>query len=403
MVNKLIILGMTYNQIPLIEKAKEMGFYTIAIGVGGGICEEHADKSYSIDFSDIDQVLEIAKKENVRGMVTCGTSTAIYTIACCNDSLHMSDMIPPSEVIKKAVFKQYYREVIHEFVPEGFATFNIENLFRDVSSLKPPILIKPADGGGGKGISVITTINPAELKKAFFYAQSYSKSKKVVCEQFIVGKVIGVESFVIDGKINTLVIPEKIIPQGSNSITKGIIFPSNMTKETIHNIQTVNEQAIDKIGIRWGPTHIDMVVDSSGKPWIIDIGPRLAGGTLMASLVPDYYQYDFYKATIQLAIGNKPKPFFSKPNNMYYASSSVISNKAGILKELEYTDKDIKACHITSVQQLVPNNAPVQSLQNDGDRLLMFTTVADSYDKALDNLKDFEKRVIIKLESMKSE
>lgn len=35
----------------------------------------------------------------------------------------------------------------------------------------------------------------------------------------------------------------------------------------------------------------------SGNPWVIDVGARLASGLLMSVSVPDYYSYDFVKAT----------------------------------------------------------------------------------------------------------
>ena len=46
----------------------------------------------------------------------------------------------------------------------------------------------------------------------------------------------------------------------------------------------MNEAGINRLGIRWGPMHIDRVINKRGEPRIIDVGPRLTGRALMARL-----------------------------------------------------------------------------------------------------------------------
>ena len=101
-------------------------------------------------------------------------------------------------------------------------------------------------------------------------------------------------------------------------ITRGVAFPSRLNSQTLSKVLAANEQAIRSMEIEWGPTHIDMVVDEHGNPWVIDVGARLASGLLMSVSVPDYYSYDFVKAAILLALNQMPPEIPAKGNGKYY-------------------------------------------------------------------------------------
>ena len=393
----ILVFGTTYNQVPLIKTAREMGLHTISIGLGGGICQKYANEIFPIDFTDIDAVLKIARGRNIIGMVTCGTSNAIHAIARCNEILQISDKIISEEVARNAVFKDRYRAIIGNLVPNGFVASDAAQAAVAAACLRNAIVVKPADGGGGKGISILNTHAEGTLEDAMLYARQCSKMNSVVVEEFIEGQVIGVESFVFDGYIHTLVIPEKITDNKRPNVTKGVIFPSIFPSNVIERIQEANEKAIEAMGIKWGPVHIDMVVDSAGQPFIIDIGPRLAGGPLMAEMVPAYYQYNFYRATIQLSMGQIPDNFEAVTNNKYYASNSILPDKNGILTSVSYNEEDVKNHNILNVMHLIECGSSVKDVQNDGDRIVLFTSEGTSYEEVRKNVEHFAECIAVNI------
>ena len=88
---KLMIMGAGIYQVPLIKKAKEMGIYTIVVSIPGNYPGfALADKVYYENTVDYEKILEIAKQEEIDGIVTAGTDVAVITIGKVCDELGLS-------------------------------------------------------------------------------------------------------------------------------------------------------------------------------------------------------------------------------------------------------------------------------------------------------------------------
>lgn len=392
----IIVLGLTYNQVPLIEKAQEMGYRAIAIGAGGGapVAAEVADAWFPIDTSDKEAVVALAEQQDTVGLVTCGTSTAMCTAAYVTEKLGLSDKMISHATSLDAVFKDRFRKLLGPLLPRGVSGADPAEAFAQARNFTFPLIVKPGDGGGGKGITVVRQADRDSFIDAFDYAAGHSRSKVVIAEEFIEGPVLGAESLVLDGTVHLLVVADKVISAPPRCVTLGVAFPSVLPDQVQQRIAEVNASAISQLSIRWGPTHIDMAVTSQGEPRIIDIGPRLAGGPLMAQMVPDAFGYDFYRAAIDLATGREvPPPGAAGPK--HYASKFLVTDKAGVLKGLHYAAQDVSRFGIENIRQLKDPGSVLAGVSNDGARLLFFTTKGDSREQAMLNLQNFSETVHI--------
>ena len=395
-----IILGLTYNQIPLAQKARSMGYRAVGVGVGGGedACRRHLDACYPIDTSDLDAVLDLSRREGAGGLLTCGTSTAICTIAYVNERLGLSEYVMPYRVAVNAAHKDRFRTVIQDLLPRGLSASDPGAALAASSSLTPPLIVKPGDGGGGKGITVIREAGGPGLDRAFEYASDHSRDGVIVVEEFLEGAVLGVESLVLDGVVHVLAIADKIVTPPPRCITLGVIFPSRLPAPLQERILAVNAEAVRRLGIRWGPTHIDMAVDGRDEPRIIDIGPRLAGGALMATMVPRARHFDVYGATVQLATGTRPEAP-GPGDGRHYGSRFVLAPGSGILGSVSYPERGIDELNIENVRQLISNGRRIPEVDHDGARVLMFTSSAATYEGVDRNLTGFAASVAIDVDS----
>ena len=394
----IIVLGLTYNQVPLLQKIQALGHEAIAIGVGGGpsVAKAHADRWFPVSTMDADAVEALVREVGAVGMVTCGTSSAICTIAQVTETLGLSDKFISPQVAHNAVFKENYRRFIPGLMPGGFSHSDAVAAYEGAKALTRPVLLKPADGGGGKGITVVEGPGAAEFERAFAYAESFSRIGEVIVEEFVRGPVVGVESLVLDGVVHLLAIPDKIVSPPPRCITLGVSFPSQLPQAVQARIHAVNAATIKQMGILWGPTHIDMVITPEGEPKVIDIGPRLAGGALMARLVPAAYRYDIYAAVIRLAMGEQPEPP-GEPDDKHYASRFITTAQQGILRGVRYTDADVARHQITSITQLVSDGATLDEPDNDGARLMMFTSSGDTHATVMAQLDGFSQALQIEI------
>ncbi len=85
---KIMILGAGIYQVPLIKTAKRLGITSVVVSIPGNYPGfELADKVYYEDTTDYETILEIAKKEQIDGIVTAGTDVAVITIGKVCDEL----------------------------------------------------------------------------------------------------------------------------------------------------------------------------------------------------------------------------------------------------------------------------------------------------------------------------
>ena len=69
MEKNLAIIGASYLQLPLIEKAKEMGYTThVFAWKANDVGEEAADKFYPISIIEKEEILEVCKKIGICGI-----------------------------------------------------------------------------------------------------------------------------------------------------------------------------------------------------------------------------------------------------------------------------------------------------------------------------------------------
>jgi len=232
---RLLILGnrtMT-NALDIIQITKQLGIYTIvATDTPDHPIKKIADKSYDICLTDIDALFKLAKSENIDGVIA-GTNDNEFTISqaitlCEKLGLHYYVTREQWDIMQNKI---KFKDVCRQFnisVPEDFY---IDADFKesDIKKITYPVIIKPADASGGLGVSVCK--NETELRAAYGRALSWSKSKNVILEKYIVGDAVTVYYTVQDGYISLSAMSEKCHVKKGNfaSLPYLLFFPSKYT------------------------------------------------------------------------------------------------------------------------------------------------------------------------------
>ena len=78
----LAIIGASYLQRPLAEKAREMGLRTICFAwAEGAVCKDIVDVFYPISIVEKEQILAICQQEHIDGICTIASDVAAPTVA----------------------------------------------------------------------------------------------------------------------------------------------------------------------------------------------------------------------------------------------------------------------------------------------------------------------------------
>ena len=193
--DNILVLGAGALQVPLIEKIQSRGFNPVVVSL-------HDDEPGMLlvkdrvvaDFCDKDVTLEIAKKFSVKGVVTDQTDLPVRTIAYVCDVLGL----PSIGYDTACLFTDKYlmREKCKEL---GINTirYALVNTFEEAlsfyKSLSRPIIIKPINNQGSKGVYKVDT--PEELKSKFAETIRYSRGEAILIEEFITGEELVIEAF----------------------------------------------------------------------------------------------------------------------------------------------------------------------------------------------------------------
>ena len=160
---KILILGAGVYQVPLIQKAREMGLYTIVASIPGNYPGfQYADRVVYENTVDAQAILKLAKEEQIDGICTTGTDVAMITVGTVCDALGLSGVSLEGAIAAtdKAVAKEKYRAfgvntAAFRYVPIEESLQAVEAICEEIGY---PVIVKAVDSSGSRGI---TRVNDA--------------------------------------------------------------------------------------------------------------------------------------------------------------------------------------------------------------------------------------------------
>ena len=369
-----------------IEKAKEMGLLVIATdGNPDAPGLKIADFAYAVDVKNFEKNLEIARKNTIDGILTIASEVSVRTVAYICQELKLPGITV--EVADRCTDKELMRKVFREAnipVPVSYPVFNLQELIQKAEEIGFPIVIKPADSAGSRGVKRVENIN--ELEDAFFSAMSYSGKKKILVEAFMEGKESSVEAFVCNDKINILSLSDKVRTDPPYLLDTTVIFPSAYPLEIQQNIIEIAKKAINAAGIKIGAVHLEIMMTSSG-PIPVEIAARGAGFKVYTDILPNVTGIDILKATIQCALG---EPVDLSETKAMASVLKFIEAKPGKIKKIINLDKAKEVPGIYEIEIYKKPGEIIRPLQSGDDRIGHIISFSNSRSGAINNIKNVE-------------
>lgn len=341
---KILLLGGSAQQVVAIKAAKELGYYTVLCDyLPDNPGQYVADRYYQESTTDIEAVHRIAKTEKVDGILAYASDPAALPAAIVCERLGLPTN--PAKSVEILGLKHPWRNFLKA---NGFAcpktvTFTPETTsseFKDlVKEFSFPILVKPTDSSGSKGVSVLRDLT--SLDKAIRWAETYSRNQILIAEEFIsrgFPNVIGGDIFVWDG---TIILYGEMSCLRDNSgdglIPIGKKKPSGLNRIQREIVHRELQRLITMLGIRFGEMNIELLLDKENNVHFLELGPR-AGGNMIPLQLSDIWGVDLVKANIQAAMGINPQLALNEQSGCYF-TYVLHSLQNGIFKKVEYSDE----------------------------------------------------------------
>lgn len=301
---KIAIIGASYLQLPLIEKAKEMGYEThVFAWKAGDVGEEAADFFYPISIREKEQILEECKNIGISGILSIASDLAMITVNYVAESMGLIGNSLSTTLITTNKYEM--RKVLFENgdpVPQFMEVDKEYDLFSN--HMKYPLIIKPTDRSGSRGVSKV--YDEEEVDNAIARARKESFEKKVIVEEFVQGKEYSIEGITFKGKHTILAYTEKFTTGEPHFIETGHMEPASIDDKIKRRIDGIVCHALSSLGIQYGASHSEIKIDKNGNITIIEIGARMGGDLIGSDLVMASTGIDYLRAVIDVSMGDIP-------------------------------------------------------------------------------------------------
>jgi biotin carboxylase len=337
---KLLIAGGGYADIPTIIAAKALGYYVITSSSRAeDLGHNYSDECHLIDFSNKSAMLDLAESLQIDAICACCNDFSALTAAYVAEKMG----IPGHDSYQTALIihhKDLYRRfAIENNIPspraEGFES--IETAIGSLHHFQFPIIVKPVDLTGGKGISRITC--PEEAKQALELAFGLSRVKRVIVEEFIEGDRHGLSMFVRDGKI-VFHFNDNEHYYRNPYLVSAASTPSDVSHELVNQLCGIAEKIVSLLSLKTGIFHMQYII-SENQAFIIEICRRPPG-----DLYTRFVQYatgvDYPSYIVRAATGMSCEGMDQALPSGYFTRHCVMTSKNGEIKQLHF-DPSIKS------------------------------------------------------------
>lgn len=340
---KLMILGGSRYALPVIEAAKKLGIYTITADyLPDNIAHKYSDEYVNVSIIDLEATLGAARRLGINGIMSFACDPGVITAAYVAEQMGLPSVGPYESVCvlqNKGKFRKFLTD--NGFtVPVAKGYKDIEEAFRDIDIFNWPVIVKPTDSAGSKGVTRVD--NPNNLKKSIEYALSYSHSNEFIIEDYITqnGFSSDTDSFSINGELKFVSFnSQRFDRDAKNPYTPAAYsWPSSMTLEHQEELKNEIQRLLKLLNMKTAIYNIETREGTNGKAYIMEISPR-GGGNRLAECLRYATGVDMITNMVKYAVGMPLDEINQKPYDGCWAEIILHSDKEGLFDFLWISDE----------------------------------------------------------------
>lgn len=340
---KLMILGGSRYALPVIKAAHDLGIYVITCDyLPENIAHKYSDEYCNISIIDKEKTLDAAKRLNIDGIMSFACDPGVITAAYVAEQMNLPN-VGPYESVCILQNKKKFREFLTQnnfTVPVAKGYKNIEEALNDIQLFHWPIIVKPTDSAGSKGVTRVD--DPNDLEKSIQYALSYSHSNEFIIEDFIKQYRYSsdTDSFSVDGQLKFVSFNcQRFDCDATNPYTPAAYsWPSSMTNEHQEELKSEIQRLLKLLKMKTAIYNIETREGIDGRAYIMEVSPR-GGGNRLAECLRYATGVDMITNMVKYSVGLPMDDITQKNYDGCWAEIVLHSDKPGIFKELWISDQ----------------------------------------------------------------
>lgn len=332
----LLLLGGSHSEVPLISAAQELDYKVTTLSSNeNDIGHQFADDNIHADYSDQSTVLKIVEDRSVDAIFAGCNDFAALTAAYVAEKLGLPghDSVKTCELIHHKDQFAFFAMQNAISVPQ-FDTVSQENInnYKVPDSLYP-VIVKPIDLTGGKGIEVVS--NQYSLKKTLEKSLAMSRQPRLIVQKYIRGSYHAVSAFVTNQKIvfhffdNEHYFANKFLVGAAS-------YPTMVSDDLQKRILMALQNLVESLSLSDGILHVQFVVDESQDFYFLDVCRR-PPGDMYIRLVEYATGVNYSALILAPALGLNGSRYLKTATDhseTYWIRHCLMSEKSGVFESI---------------------------------------------------------------------
>ena len=398
----LILLGAGGECVHAILHAKKLGYRVLATdknpqACGATVADEFLPLCAYTPEESVAGLLAWRERGGDPGGVLCVAVDAPTTVAAVGKALHLSAI--SVETAQLATDKLAMKDMFRARgipIPWYAPVRDAQDVREALQKKACPLVIKPVDSRGARGVMRLTPDVDAEW--AFAAAQAESRTARVMIEAYLDGPQVSTEGLMVHGVAH---IPgfadrnyeflERFAP---HVIENGGDMPSILPMEAQAAIKTLTGEAATALGLTHGPVKGDLVWHE-GKPYVIELAARHSGGYFVTHEIPWNTGVDLLGVSIRMAMGEEVDTDALRPRYQKGVCQRYLFPEAGNVIAVEGEEEARQLPGVKYVELRVKPGDAVQPIQSHPGRAGVVMTVGATRREAQSVMREALERVRI--------
>ena len=381
---KLLILGGAEAQVPMIQAAKNEGYFVVLCDwttTNPGI--KYADKHYQVSTLDRDAVIKVALEEKIDGVIS-NSEPAMRNVSYIAEELHLRGN--PVSGLETLLSKDKFRslqERVGVYAPKHYQAENEDEFLTAAGNMRCPFVVKPAESSGSRGTTTVLAYDEEELKELFRTNAEYSKDHCCVIEEYVDMPSLTV----IEGDL--FVLNKEILWDGLFFNTRSCITPKLPMTYSIpfrtdagelHEIRNTILKILDAADFTFGELNVEMYFTQDHRLFVIEMNPR-QGGAGIPSFIFRHCGVDMHRLLVTTAVNDDRYYHALKQHKRechYLSRHSVFAHSPGVYQGISCSP--MIQNYVRHVEERISHGEKVEACSNGTDVLAFVDLEFESYE-----------------------
>lgn len=385
---KIMILAGGHDQAAFIEELREKvkDVFIIVVDMNPNVlAAKVADKFLTISTMDIEAVRKAAVEEKVDYIMTACGDQPILTMGILSEELGLPCYLTKQQVLNLTNKKNMKRMMVENGIPTAkHKSFTSKDEIDD-SGLDYPLIVKPADSNGSKGVRKI--YSKQELLDNVGDAFKFSLTDTIILEEFNEGEEISCDFYILDGKAYEIQKVQSNKFKANENVTaiiyQSIVPAPFLTENARQQLNEIAQKIVKPFELENTPLHLQAIVDGD-KVRVLEFSARIGGGAKYLT-IQNSTGFNMLRACMLSMLGEKPDiPVIEHRKKCY--SRCHFYTIGGRFENIEGIDELMKDSIIDEFIPTKPFGVPCSSASSSGDRIGSIWITADNYAELKDKI-----------------